>query len=194
MRNRKCHPITSPPLQLNLLPTHKSRSPPTMPITGACLCGKTTVSLESAHEDQVSPVDRLSSESVNRPFLEQIICHCNDCKRTSGSAFSTNVLAPSKDVTIKGPTKEFGIKADSGNIGGFSAQVVTCMSSHLESPQSPGSSAVNVDVPSRTCPPSLEIPKRSRLGSFHSSLGSRFLLKVSSACNLANLVSHSMSA
>ena len=132
MRNKKCHPITSPPLHLNLFPTHKSRSPPTMPITGACLCGKTTVSLESAHEDQVSPVDRLSFESVNRPFLEQIICHCNDCKRTSGSAFSTNVLAPSKDVTIKGPTKEFGIKADSGNIGGFSAQVV-----HVISPRVP---------------------------------------------------------
>ena len=68
-----------------------------MPIIGTCLCGNTTVELTSAHE-------------------EQVICHCTDCRRTSGSAFSTNVLAPTKDVTIKGPVKEYGSKGDSGNI------------------------------------------------------------------------------
>jgi len=46
---------------------------------------------------------------------EQIVCHCTDCKQTSGSAFSTNVLAPKKDVTISGPIKEYTIKAASGN-------------------------------------------------------------------------------
>ncbi|KAJ6505703.1 Mss4-like protein [Mycena vitilis] len=67
-----------------------------MPHKGACLCGQTTIELASTHEDQ-------------------IICHCTDCRTTSGSAFSTNVLAPKKDVTIRGPVKEYSIKAASGN-------------------------------------------------------------------------------
>ncbi|TFK66364.1 hypothetical protein BDN72DRAFT_844435 [Pluteus cervinus] len=36
-------------------------------------------------------------------------------RQTSGSAFSTNVLAPKKGVRISGPVKEFSIKALSGN-------------------------------------------------------------------------------
>ncbi|KAJ7843498.1 Mss4-like protein [Mycena leptocephala] len=67
-----------------------------MPHKGACLCGKTTIELTSTH-------------------VEQIICHCTDCKQTSGSAFSTNVLAPRKDVTITGPVG-YSVKAASGNI------------------------------------------------------------------------------
>ncbi|GLB42496.1 putative glutathione-dependent formaldehyde-activating enzyme [Lyophyllum shimeji] len=67
-----------------------------MPFTGACLCGQTTVTVNSEHGDQ-------------------IVCHCLDCKQTSGSAFSTNILAPKKDVTITGPTKTFDMKAASGN-------------------------------------------------------------------------------
>ncbi|TFK66625.1 hypothetical protein BDN72DRAFT_823162 [Pluteus cervinus] len=68
-----------------------------MPHTGACLCGETTVELTSTHEGQ-------------------IICHCLDCKQTSGSAYSTNVLAPKTDVKIEGPVKRYGIKVPSGNV------------------------------------------------------------------------------
>jgi len=67
-----------------------------MPHKGECLCGQTTIELATTHENQ-------------------IVCHCTDCRQTSGSAFSTNVLTPKKDVTIKGPIKEFNIKAASGN-------------------------------------------------------------------------------
>ncbi|KAJ7027168.1 Mss4-like protein [Mycena alexandri] len=67
-----------------------------MPHKGSCLCGQTTIELASTHE-------------------EQIVCHCTDCRQTSGSAFSTNVLAPKKDVTISGPVKEYSVKAPSGN-------------------------------------------------------------------------------
>ncbi|KII84934.1 hypothetical protein PLICRDRAFT_45781 [Plicaturopsis crispa FD-325 SS-3] len=67
-----------------------------MPHSGSCLCGQTTITLNSTHP-------------------EQIVCHCTDCKQTSGSAFSTNVLAPQKDVTITGPVKNYDIKAPSGN-------------------------------------------------------------------------------
>ncbi|KAJ7472795.1 Mss4-like protein [Mycena latifolia] len=68
-----------------------------MPHKGACLCGQTTVELASTHVDQV-------------------VCHCNDCKQNSGSAFSTSVVALNKDVSVAGPVKEFRIKAASGNI------------------------------------------------------------------------------
>ncbi|KAF9461715.1 Mss4-like protein [Collybia nuda] len=67
-----------------------------MAIKGACLCGQVTITLESEHNDQVA-------------------CHCNDCKQTSGSAFSTNVLAPQKDVKIEGSFKVYDSKGASGN-------------------------------------------------------------------------------
>ncbi|KAK7050097.1 GFA domain-containing protein [Favolaschia claudopus] len=67
-----------------------------MPHKGHCLCGQTTIELASTH-------------------AEQIVCHCTDCRETSGSAFSTNVLAPKKDVKITGPVKEYNIKVPSGN-------------------------------------------------------------------------------
>ncbi|KAJ7804140.1 Mss4-like protein, partial [Mycena leptocephala] len=43
-----------------------------------------------------------------------IICHCTDCKQTSGSAFSTNVLAPQKDVTISGPVGSIALRLRRG--------------------------------------------------------------------------------
>ncbi|KAJ7236588.1 Mss4-like protein [Mycena haematopus] len=67
-----------------------------MPHQGKCLCGQTTIELNSTHTDQ-------------------IVCHCTDCKQTSGSAFSTNILVPKKDVVISGPVKEYTIKGGSGN-------------------------------------------------------------------------------
>ncbi|KAF8878721.1 Mss4-like protein [Infundibulicybe gibba] len=69
-----------------------------MPHSGSCLCGQSKIEISSTQEAQASA-----------------ICHCTDCKQTSGSAFSTNVLAPQKDVKITGPIKNFDIKAPSGN-------------------------------------------------------------------------------
>ncbi|KZT54866.1 hypothetical protein CALCODRAFT_524711 [Calocera cornea HHB12733] len=67
-----------------------------MTLTGHCLCGESTVEIDASPDSQ-------------------IVCHCWDCKQTSGSAFSTNVLIPKKDVKITGAVKEFNIKAPSGN-------------------------------------------------------------------------------
>ncbi|KAF7324012.1 GFA domain-containing protein [Mycena kentingensis (nom. inval.)] len=67
-----------------------------MPHNGSCLCGKTTIELASDHD-------------------QQIVCHCTDCRQTSGSAFSTNILVTKTDVNIQGPVKEFDIVAPSGN-------------------------------------------------------------------------------
>ncbi|KAJ7137460.1 Mss4-like protein [Mycena crocata] len=68
-----------------------------MPHKGACLCGQTTIELASTH-------------------IDQVICHCGDCKQSSGSAFSTSVVAKTEDVKITGSVKEFKSKAASGNI------------------------------------------------------------------------------
>ncbi|KAF9449779.1 hypothetical protein P691DRAFT_532421 [Macrolepiota fuliginosa MF-IS2] len=68
-----------------------------MPHSGSCLCGQTKI------------------EVGGDSFTSQIVCHCTDCRQTSGSAFSTNILAPQKNVTISGPVKEYTIKAASGN-------------------------------------------------------------------------------
>ncbi|KAF8981912.1 Mss4-like protein [Cyathus striatus] len=67
-----------------------------MPHKGSCLCKQTEIVLDSTHENQ-------------------IVCHCLDCKETSGSAFSTNVLAPKSQVHITGPVKTYDIVAPSGN-------------------------------------------------------------------------------
>ncbi|KAF7976601.1 hypothetical protein HWV62_6096 [Athelia sp. TMB] len=67
-----------------------------MTIEGACLCGATTVKVDEDHN-------------------EQIICHCNDCKQTSGSAFSTNILAKDAKLTVSGSNVDYVSKAASGN-------------------------------------------------------------------------------
>ncbi|KAJ7921127.1 Mss4-like protein [Mycena leptocephala] len=67
-----------------------------MPHHGACLCGQITIEIKSTHS-------------------EQVVCHCSDCKRASGSAFSTNVLVANKDLIITGPVKEYLVVAASGS-------------------------------------------------------------------------------
>ena len=71
-------------------------------IQGQCLCGKTTVTITNGEN-----------------FKDQLLCHCWDCKQTSGSAFSVNILAPKKDVKIEGAVKQYDAKAASGNTGKY---------------------------------------------------------------------------
>ncbi|KAE8394095.1 Mss4-like protein [Aspergillus alliaceus] len=53
-------------------------------LTGACLCQKITYRIDL-------PADT--------PTPKVAICHCNGCKRNSGSAFSTNVIIPKPTFT-----------------------------------------------------------------------------------------------
>ncbi|TFK66624.1 hypothetical protein BDN72DRAFT_844135 [Pluteus cervinus] len=62
---------------------------------GACLCGQTKITIE-------------------KPAAEQVVCHCVDCRQTTGSAFSTLVVALEAGVKIEGPTKTFQSPAESG--------------------------------------------------------------------------------
>jgi len=68
-------------------------------IQGQCLCGETIITVADGSN-----------------YKDQVLCHCWDCKQSSGSAFSSNIIVPVKDLKIEGPTKEFKIKVPSGNI------------------------------------------------------------------------------
>jgi len=44
------------------------------------------------------------------------LCHCGDCQKISGSAFSTNVVVPGDDFKVTGSPKKFTKTADSGKV------------------------------------------------------------------------------
>jgi hypothetical protein len=65
-------------------------------LIGGCLCG--TVRFETSAEPMFSGN-----------------CHCRDCQRSSGSAFTPAIFVPADSVWIQGTVKYFESKADSGN-------------------------------------------------------------------------------
>ena len=64
-------------------------------ITGGCLCGKI----------------RYSSDAAPK-FAS--LCHCRDCQKFSGSAFSAVIALPKAAVAITGTPKGFVKRGDSG--------------------------------------------------------------------------------
>lgn len=64
---------------------------------GACLCGAIRY--------------EVSGEPVN-----MWNCHCDDCRRSSGASYTTNVFVKGSDLTVtQGETRRFQHRADSGN-------------------------------------------------------------------------------
>ncbi|GAA5866140.1 hypothetical protein JCM1840_005087 [Sporobolomyces johnsonii] len=63
--------------------------------TGICLCSSCKVTVKSEHKTQIA-------------------CSCGDCHKTSGTAFSSNILPLQSDVEITGPTKEYTYPGGSG--------------------------------------------------------------------------------
>ncbi|KAH7135037.1 Mss4-like protein [Dendryphion nanum] len=64
---------------------------------GGCCCGNVRYNIEG------------------EPVVKAL-CHCSDCKKTSGSIYSTNAVYPeSRFKILKGSTKEYTVTADSGN-------------------------------------------------------------------------------
>ena len=66
------------------------------PYTGGCQCGAVRYVLTA------EPA-RLAA------------CHCKECQRQSGSAFSMSLVVKPDALTVTGPTKQFTRIADSGN-------------------------------------------------------------------------------
>ena len=65
--------------------------------TGGCLCGAIRYEVKS------DPV-----RTAN--------CHCDDCRRATGSAFATNIFVKSDDlVVLQGEPRSFDHPTDSGN-------------------------------------------------------------------------------
>nr|XP_019049699.1 hypothetical protein I302_00118 [Kwoniella bestiolae CBS 10118]OCF28629.1 hypothetical protein I302_00118 [Kwoniella bestiolae CBS 10118] len=69
-----------------------------MPHVGSCYCGSVTIKVLSTHDVQYA-------------------CHCEDCKKTTGSAFSTCILPKISDVESNGRIQTYDSKGPSGNIG-----------------------------------------------------------------------------
>jgi hypothetical protein len=57
-------------------------------LSGRCLCGAVRY-------------------TVNGPALITAVCHCDDCQRASGSAFSVNVGVRPKDLRIEGELQTY---------------------------------------------------------------------------------------
>ena len=66
---------------------------------GGCLCGAVR------YDSQADPV--IAGH-----------CHCEDCRRSSGTGHGSNLLVPKDAVTIAGDIKLYERKADSGNVVG----------------------------------------------------------------------------
>lgn len=68
----------------------------TKPITGQCLCGDI-------------------SYSVDAEIAMTGVCHCKNCQRQAGSAFSIIVSVPKAAISVTGAIKQFEDIAASGN-------------------------------------------------------------------------------
>jgi len=66
-----------------------------MKIDGGCLCGKVRYSADA------EPV-----------FVG--VCHCKNCQRVSGSAFSTVIAVPSQAINMRGTLQTYADRGDSG--------------------------------------------------------------------------------
>lgn len=65
-------------------------------LEGRCLCGQ-------------------FSYASDAPPLATLICHCKNCQRQGGAAFSLNVVVPAASLATKGELKSYMDRADSGN-------------------------------------------------------------------------------
>ncbi|KAH6638469.1 DUF636 domain protein [Boeremia exigua] len=66
-------------------------------LEGSCCCG--AIHIRSTGEIQA-----------------KALCHCLDCRKITGSAFSTNFIVPNEGFSVtKGSPKSFSKKAESGN-------------------------------------------------------------------------------
>ena len=65
--------------------------------TGKCLCGQVS------YKSHVKPTLILN-------------CHCEDCRRSTGAVYGTNVMVAEDQVEIHGEVSTFNHKAKSGNI------------------------------------------------------------------------------
>ncbi len=65
--------------------------------TGSCLCG--AIKYE-----------------INGEPVRTAVCHCDDCRKATGSSYATNFFFKEEDIVVtQGTPKEFQHKSDAGN-------------------------------------------------------------------------------
>lgn len=114
----------------------------TTPITGHCLCGAV-------------------SYSIDAEPMTVILCHCEDCRRSSGAAFSINAVFPREALTLRGAAlstfetvgDDTGQKRERKFCGACGSQVMTDLA---EMPEMAVMKAGTLDDPS-VLTPELEI-------------------------------------
>ncbi|MBV1905233.1 MAG: GFA family protein [Pseudomonadales bacterium] len=68
-----------------------------IPLEGACQCGNVTYALN------------------DNPVMTYA-CHCSDCQKRTGSAFSMGMIISANSIAIKGALSSWARTSDSGNI------------------------------------------------------------------------------
>ena len=68
-----------------------------MSLKGGCLCGQVTYA------------------STGEP-LATLVCHCRNCQKQAGTAFSVIAVVPAGTLTVSGELKSYLDTADSGNV------------------------------------------------------------------------------
>ncbi len=114
-----------------MLRQDEEKDPMSKLLTGGCLCGAVRF------ETSAAPIF-----SGN--------CHCRDCQRSSGSAFTPAIFVPEENVAIQGAVKYFESKADSGNTisRGFCPQCGSQLFAKLQAlPNALGLRAGTLDAP-----------------------------------------------
>ncbi|MEQ1890252.1 MAG: GFA family protein [Alphaproteobacteria bacterium] len=114
---------------------------------GGCLCGQVRY--------------RFSSEP-----LAVVVCHCRDCQKQSGSAFSVNVIVAEADIEVAGQETVFHVTAESG--GAVERRFCARCGSPIRSllGNMPGIAALKsgtLDIP-LTVTPAMQIWRRSAQG------------------------------
>lgn len=93
--------------------------------TASCLCGQLTATCEG--------------EPIRRS-----VCHCLDCQRRTGSAFSVNAHWPAEQVRIEGESRAFTRSSDDGFWGRHYFCPTCGASVHYEIERRPGVISVPV--------------------------------------------------
>ena len=84
-------------------------------MTGGCLCGAVRYTTDAA-------------------AIFSGVCHCTNCQRQTGSAFSEVIAVPKPMLTVTGETRSFAHKGDSGHdvIATFCPVCATTASTAME--------------------------------------------------------------
>lgn len=81
---------------------------------GSCLCGSVRIRYTGEVQARVRhPSSYLSARAVT--YVSQVLCHCADCRKITGSTYSTNVVVPGDGFSVvKGTPKTYSKRAGSG--------------------------------------------------------------------------------